>query len=123
MTSLRNIKCVACNADSPHVTDQELALFRPQVPDWELIEDGSIRKLRRVFRFPDFLQALAFTNAVGELAEAEDHHPRLVTEWGRVSVTWWTHAIRDLHRNDFIMAALTDDAARRLPAQGAGAPR
>lgn len=49
-----------------------------------------------------------FTSKVGEIAEADGHHPRIVTEWGRVAVTWWTHKIRNIHRNDFIMAAKTD---------------
>jgi 4a-hydroxytetrahydrobiopterin dehydratase len=66
-----------------------------------------------VFRFDDFAQALAFTNAVGELAEAENHHPALLTEWGRVTVTWWTHVSRGLSRNDFVMAAKTDELLRR----------
>jgi len=61
------------------------------------------------------LVALAFTNRVGALAEAEGHHPALLTEWGRVTVTWWTHKIRGLHRNDFIMAAKTDGLARSRP--------
>ncbi len=108
MTQLTAEQCVACRADSPHVTEQEVAQLHPQVPDWQLVSENEIRRLRRVFRFPDFAQAISFTDTVGELAEAEGHHPRLTTEWGRVTVTWWTHAIRDLHRNDFIMAAKTD---------------
>ena len=85
-------KCVACRADSPHITDHEIAQLRSQVAEWTVI------------------QALAFTNRVSALAEAVGHHPRLVTEWGKVTITWWTHAIRDLHRNDFIMAAKTDQS-------------
>ena len=108
MRTLTQEKCVACRADSPHVTDREIAELHPQVPEWSLVIDDAIRKLRRIFRFGNFAQALAFTDAVGSLAEAEGHHPLLVTEWGRVTVTWWTHKIRDLHRNDFIMAAKTD---------------
>ena len=61
------------------------------------------------FTFGSFAEALAFTDAVGALAEAEGHHPAILTEWGRVTVTWWTHAIKGLHRNDFIMAARTDE--------------
>ena len=86
----------------------EIAALRPQTPDWELIDGDSIPKLDRVFRFKDFAQALEFTNRVGELAEEEGHHPRLTTEWGRVRVSWWTHKIRNLHRNDFVMAAKKD---------------
>jgi 4a-hydroxytetrahydrobiopterin dehydratase len=113
MAQLTQEKCVACRADSPRVTDQEIRELHPQIPDWQLKEENGIPILERVFRFPDFVRALAFTNRVGELAEEEGHHPRLVTEWGRVAVAWWTHAIRALHRNDFIMAAKTDALYRQ----------
>ena len=108
MNELTTRKCVACRRDSPPVTDADVAELGPQVPDWAMVTEEGIRKLDRVFRFKDFEQALAFTMALGEAADAEGHHPRLVTEWGRVQVTWWTHKIRDLHVNDFIMAAKSD---------------
>jgi 4a-hydroxytetrahydrobiopterin dehydratase len=76
--------------------------------------------LVRTFRFPNFREALAFTDRVGALAEAEGHHPALLTEWGTVTVFWWTHKIHGLHRNDFIMAAKTDALAREAGAGGAG---
>ena len=69
------------------------------------VEIDGIKRLRRVFSFDDFGQALDFTSRVGELAEAEGHHPALLTEWGQTTVSWWTHKIKGLHRNDFIMAA------------------
>ena len=109
MTRLARERCTACRRDSPSVTPEEIAELHPQTPDWELIDPGSVLKLDRDFRFRDFAQALDFTNQVGNLAEAEGHHPRLTTEWGRVRVTWWTHKIRNLHRNDFVMAAKTDE--------------
>jgi 4a-hydroxytetrahydrobiopterin dehydratase len=62
-----------------------------------------------VFRFKNFRQALEFTNKIGDIAEQEGHHPVIVTEWGRVKVSWWTHKIQGLHQNDFIMAAKTDE--------------
>ena len=108
MTTLTQEKCVACRRDAPRVTDAEIAELKPQIPDWALIERDGIKRLERIFHFPNFAEALAFTTKVGELAEAEGHHPALVTEWGRVTVTWWTHKIKGLHRNDFIMAAKTD---------------
>ena len=80
----------------------------PQIPDWQIIERDQINRLERQYRFANFVQAMAFTNQVGELAEEEAHHPALLTEWGKVTVTWWTHKIKGLHRNDFIMAAKTD---------------
>jgi 4a-hydroxytetrahydrobiopterin dehydratase len=88
-----------------------MAELKPLIPEWELVVRDDIPRLERVFSFPDFQQALAFTQRVGELAEEEGHHPALLTEWGRVTVTWWTHKIRGLHRNDFIMAAKTDRLA------------
>ena len=108
MTQLMQEKCVACRRDSPLVTDEEVTELHPQVADWELMEEDSIQRLKRTFTFPNFAEALAFSSNVGEAAEEEGHHPRIVTEWGRVTVTWWTHKIRGLHRNDFVMAAKTD---------------
>ena len=106
--SLTAEKCVACRRDAPQVTDAEIAELQPHVPDWELVEIDGVKRLRRVFMFDDFASAIAFTNRVGEIAEDEGHHPALLTEWGRVTVSWWTHKIKGLHRNDFVMAAKTD---------------
>ncbi|MBI2935458.1 MAG: 4a-hydroxytetrahydrobiopterin dehydratase [Chloroflexi bacterium] len=117
MGSLTSERCVACRADSPRVTEAEIAELGPQISEWQVVERQGVKQLERAFRFGDFAQALAFTQRVGEMAELEGHHPRLVTEWGRVTVTWWTHKIRGLHRNDFIMAARTDE----LYQQAAGA--
>jgi 4a-hydroxytetrahydrobiopterin dehydratase len=101
-------RCVACRRDAPTVTDDEIAELLPQIPEWELVEEDGIPRLRRVFPAGDFANALAFANRVGELAESEGHHPALLVEWGRTTVSWWTHKIRGLHRNDFVMAAKTD---------------
>ena len=108
METLIQMKCVACRADAPPATDSDLADWLPQLPDWKIVERDEVRNLERVFKWKNFVQALAFTNRVGELAEEEGHHPALLTEWGKVTVTWWTHKIKGLHRNDFIMAARTD---------------
>jgi 4a-hydroxytetrahydrobiopterin dehydratase len=95
------------------VTDAEIAELKPLVPSWELVEVDGVKRLRRSFEFDDFAEALAFTTRVGALAEEEGHHPALLTEWGRVTVEWWTHKIRGLHRNDFVMAAKTDELSGR----------
>jgi 4a-hydroxytetrahydrobiopterin dehydratase len=92
-------KCVACRRDAPTATDEEIADLHAQVPDWDLIELDGIKRLQRIFPADDFAQALAFTTQVGE--------------WGRTTVTWWTHKIKGLHRNDFIMAAKTDELRGR----------
>ncbi len=86
----------------------EIAEYHSQIPDWEIIQIDEIFRLQRVFKFRNFSQALAFTVQVGILAEKEDHHPALTTEWGKVEVVFWTHAIEGLHLNDFICAAKTD---------------
>ena len=108
METLTTMKCEVCRAGAPTVTDAELAELKPQVPDWGITERAGIPRLERVYSFKNFVEALAFTNRVGEIAEAEGHHPALTTEWGKVTVAWWTHKIKGLHRNDFIMAAKTD---------------
>ncbi|HYL80228.1 MAG TPA: 4a-hydroxytetrahydrobiopterin dehydratase [Candidatus Acidoferrum sp.] len=108
MEALHQIKCEACRPGAPTVTPEEMDRYRPQVPDWNVKEQEGIRRLERLFRFRDFRQALSFTNRVGELAESEGHHPAILTEWGKVTVGWWTHKIKGLHRNDFVMAAKTD---------------
>jgi 4a-hydroxytetrahydrobiopterin dehydratase len=114
MSTLTKEKCTACRRDSPRVSESEIQELKPLVPDWTLVERESIQRLERVFRFRDFAEALSFTNRVGALAEAEGHHPAILTEWGQVTVTLWTHKIGDLHRNDFVMAAKIDCLA---PAQ------
>ncbi len=108
MTQLIDEPCTACLANSPQVAETEIVALKPQIPDWTLKSDGEQPYLTRVFLFPNFQTALDFSNRVGAIAEAAGHHPALLTEWGKVSVSWWTHSIRGLHRNDFIMAAKTD---------------
>jgi 4a-hydroxytetrahydrobiopterin dehydratase len=109
MSELSEMRCTACRGDEPTLTDAEIAELLPQVPEWQVVQREGIKRLERVFKFSNFAQALAFTDRVGEQAEEEGHHPALLTEWGRVKVTWWTHKIDGLHRNDFIMAAKTDE--------------
>lgn len=92
--------------------DEEISRLREQVPDWEVREVDGEKRLERRFQFPDFAAAIAFTDRVGAIAEEQGHHPRIVTEWGGVTVTWWTHAIGGLHENDFVMAARTDRIPR-----------
>lgn len=106
--NLEELKCEACNADAPQVSDAELKELVREIPEWSAVVRDGVMQLERAFKFKNFKQAIAFTNKVGEIAEEEQHHPTLTTEWGKVTVTWWTHAINGLHKNDFIMAARTD---------------
>jgi 4a-hydroxytetrahydrobiopterin dehydratase len=109
MINLAAGKCVACRAGEPTLTDSEIEDLLLQVNGWEVKEVNGMKRLEKVFKFKDFAQALEFTNKVGALAEKEDHHPLIITEYGRVTIDWWTHVIKGLHRNDFIMAAKADE--------------
>jgi len=108
MSELVKLKCVACRGDAPMLIDDEIRVLINEVPEWQVLEEEGIKKLARTFRFKNFREAIQFTGKIGEIAEQEDHHPLLQTEWGKVKVVWWTHKIRGLHKNDFIMAAKSD---------------
>ncbi|WP_227368668.1 4a-hydroxytetrahydrobiopterin dehydratase [Halomonas sp. M20] len=111
MSQLSKQSCEACRRDAPKATQEQIEAFRHDIPEWQLLERNGIMQLERVFTFRNFKQALAFTNRVGDIAEEAGHHPALLTEWGKVTVTWWSHAIKGLHKNDFILAARTDEVA------------
>ncbi|MEM7061802.1 MAG: 4a-hydroxytetrahydrobiopterin dehydratase [Cyanobacteria bacterium P01_B01_bin.77] len=113
-TPLTTQTCIPCSGKVPPVSEAEITELKPQIPEWDIISANDVPQLQRVYNFSDFQTALDFTNKVGALAEAEQHHPTLLTEWGKVTVTWWTHALNGLHRNDFIMAAKTDEIAHDL---------
>ncbi len=108
MNELTQMHCTPVNANTPHLNDSEIKQFASQVPGWRIFESEGERRLEKSFQFKDFTQAVAFTNRVAQIANEEDHHPAILTEWGKVTVTWWTHKIKGLHQNDFIMAAKTD---------------
>ena len=108
MNKLTSKICDACQTGAPQVSATEINEFLQQIPDWEVKEMNGINHLIRYFKFSNFRKALDFTNLVGELAEAENHHPEIITEWGKVTVSWWTHKINGLHLNDFVAAAKTD---------------
>ncbi len=94
MEELTKLKCVASRGGEPTVTDAEIAQYKPQVPEWQIVERENIKRLERVFKFKSFVEALAFTNKVGEIAEAEGHHPAILTEWGKVIVMNWSQSAR-----------------------------
>ena len=114
MTNLVQQKCVPCHGGESAIPAAEIAVFQPQIPDWCQYQVNGEDRIERVYRFKDFKTAIAFTNAVGDLAEAAAHHPALLTEWGKVTVTWWTHTVNGLHLNDLIMAAKTDGLAKQF---------
>ena len=108
MRDLAEMNCVPCRGEVPKLSEIEVRELHPLVSDWNTIDRDGIQRLERVFPFQNFKQALDFTNKVGGIAELEDHHPSILTEYKQTTICWWTHSIGGLHRNDFIMAARTD---------------
>lgn len=106
--SLAEGKCIPCRKGDPALTDAAVNELLLQIPEWELIEGDGSKRLQRVFKLKNYIEAVAFTNKIAMIAEKEDHHPLIVLEWGRVTIQWWTHVVKGLHQNDFVMAAKTD---------------
>jgi 4a-hydroxytetrahydrobiopterin dehydratase len=107
LSDLAAKKCVPCEAGTAALRGDELQRLFGQLHGWNLVGE---ERLEKEYRFPDFLTALAFVNRLGEVAEAEGHHPDIVLTWGKVKVTLWTHSIGGLSLNDFILAAKSDAA-------------
>jgi 4a-hydroxytetrahydrobiopterin dehydratase len=99
--------CVPCRAGEDRLSEVEALMLLVELPKWKLVADGAA--IRRRFRFENFVEALAFVNGLGELAEAQNHHPDIAFGWGYAEVTFTTHATGGLHRNDFVMAAKVDN--------------
>lgn len=108
MITLAEKNCEACRSGAPLATETEVASYMQELQGWRVADVAGVKHLKKNFTFKNFAQALRFTDQVGALAEQENHHPAILTEWGRVTVSWWTHKIGGLHANDFIMAAKTD---------------
>ena len=106
--------CKPCTAGGKPLTTAECDALLQQLTGWSIESENAVAQLSKTYLFTDFDQALVFTNQIGSIARQHDHHPALLTEWGKVTVRWWTHSVSGLQRNDFIMAARTDEASRQL---------
>lgn len=109
MTELASMKCEACSPESPRATAEEISAHMADLSGWKTVEHEGVMHLERRYKVKDFAAALELTSKIGALAEQEGHHPAITLQWGVVDVAWWTHAIHGLHRNDFIMAAKTEE--------------
>jgi 4a-hydroxytetrahydrobiopterin dehydratase len=107
MNSLAEMNVNQEQEEKQILSEEEITEFKQEVPDWQIVDLNGTKRMKREFKFEDFAKALDFTNRVGEIAEEQNHHPVLMTEWGKVTVTWWTHEVEGLHKNDFVMAAKT----------------
>ncbi len=106
--------CTPCRGGIPPLTLEEAELFQPQAPEWRLVEEA--RRIERSFRFRNFREAFGFVQEIGELAEAEGHHPDISFGWGNATVSLQTKKIKGLHENDFIMATKIDRVYARMAA-------
>jgi 4a-hydroxytetrahydrobiopterin dehydratase len=109
MNTLSKQNCMPCDRNSTGLPTEEIKLLASEIPDWDIIDQDDVLKLSRSFKLKNFAEALSFTNAVGEIAEEQDHHPLIELTWGKVTVSWWTHTVGGLHKSDFIMAAKTNE--------------
>jgi len=106
MNNLASRDCVPCRGGVPPLGKAQIQELLKELDGWEAIE---AHHLRKIFEFKDFRQALAFVNRVGELAEAQGHHPDISFGWGRAEISIWTHKIDGLTESDFILAAKIDE--------------
>ena len=109
---LSQSSCEACREDAPVLSEEEIQELLPKTPSWKIFEDEGIKKLICSYAFLNYKDSVDFTDKVAALAEKEDHHPEITLEWGKVTVIWWSHKIKGLHKNDFICAAKTDELSK-----------
>lgn len=105
MSDLTQKKCIPCTVGTPPLKAEKLQSLMKQLTGWTLVNEHHLEK---PFKFKNFVEALAFTNEIGKLAEQEGHHPDILLSWGKVVLTFWTHKINGLSESDFIMAAKSD---------------
>jgi len=103
---LTQMKCVPCQGGVPPLSRAKAKQFLKKVKGWKLVENG--KKIQKKFEFKDFVQAMKFITFVAYLAESEGHHPDICISWNKVTITNYTHKIKGLHENDFILAAKID---------------
>ena len=109
MNSLVNEKCKIARRGSSSITESELSNYMEMVSGWELKNRGDLLILSKNFEYSAYACGLNFVNDIVNISEENNHHPRIVFEYSTVIVQWWTHSINGLHRNDFVMAAKTDE--------------
>lgn len=109
MTELSQERCIPCETGTPPMTVSEINQLTNELPEWEVVQVDQVPRLKRTFKFNNFVDALEFVNSVGRISEEQGHHPLVCLTWGQVTVEWWTHIIKGLHKNDFIMAAKTEE--------------
>lgn len=106
--------CIPCHAGVPPLTDDEITELRLSVPMWDVVDVSGVKQLHRTFDFEQYNDALGFATRVGQMAQEQDHHPVITIRPKTVTLEWYTHTIKGLHRNDFVMAAKSDEVYLKL---------
>lgn len=107
MTDLKEKKCVPCEGGVEPFGKDKIEKYKSRVSeDWNVIDD---RKIKKDYKFKDFMEGMNFAQKVAAIAEEEQHHPDMCVHYGSVDVQFTTHAIGGLSENDFIMAAKIDN--------------
>lgn len=110
LEKLADQECIPCKGGVPPLKGQALTDLSARLGNgWKVIDEHHLTK---EFKFKDFVQALEFTNKVGALAEAQNHHPDIALSWGKVGLTIWTHKIDGLTESDFVWAAKAESLTR-----------
>jgi 4a-hydroxytetrahydrobiopterin dehydratase len=111
---LENLTCEPCTKNAQPVSPDQLSEALQSLPQWEIkVFDNEPHLIRR-FLFDNYATGLRFTIKVGEMADTHDHHPLIITAWGKVTIHWWTHTINNIHMNDLILAAKTESIYQEL---------
>ena len=103
------VACEACSDTAEAASEDQITNFATSCPKWEIKTELDVIFLTRTYLFPDFVQAFAFAEKVGIIAEQADHHPRIIIEYGKTRVDWWSHKIASIHPLDLKLAADTDE--------------
>lgn len=110
MTHLAQQQCSPCDEETKPLTEEEIKQLWLETPMWETRDTNGIKRIHRLFEFPSYAEGITFVNEVARLAESANHHPKIIVDYRKVEVEWYTHTIKGLHKNDFIMAAKSDQA-------------
>lgn len=114
MSNLSQETCKPYQDNSVKLEKTAITEYLAALPLWSLKVTDGIAHIERDFQFKNFSEALDFTYSIGNLSDACNHHPTIITQWGKVTLCWWTHKVQGLHKNDFIMAAKSDETYNRL---------
>ncbi len=102
-------ECEPCKGSDQKASEEDQQLWLKELDGWQIVDKKGVKQLLKVYKTNNFLSSLSLAQQIGELAEKVDHHPALLVEWGSLTVRWWTHSLRGLHKNDFIMAKKTSE--------------